>query len=139
MSIAVITGASSGLGTCYVDAVTKVFPEIEELWLIARREDRLKEVASKYPDKRCVVIPRPELQGRNSDHKGLLAVYCRRRYDLGGVFDLCVRPQYKPDRLLRVKVLCVCVLSWLARGIEASENQCMCHVSGSDAYRNESA
>ena len=57
MSIAVITGASSGLGTCYVDAVTKVFPEIEELWLIARREDRLKEVALKYPDKRCVVIP----------------------------------------------------------------------------------
>ena len=57
MSIAVITGASSGLGTCYVDAVTKIFPEIEELWLIARREDRLKEVASKYPDKRCVVIP----------------------------------------------------------------------------------
>ena len=52
MNIAVITGASSGLGTCYVDAVTKVFPEIEELWLIARREDRLKEVASKYPDKR---------------------------------------------------------------------------------------
>lgn len=57
MSIAVITGASSGLGTCYVDAVTKVFPEIEELWLIARRENRLKEVASKHPDKRCVVIP----------------------------------------------------------------------------------
>ena len=57
MSIAVITGASSGLGACYVDAVTKIFPEIEELWLIARREDRLKEVASKYPDKRCVVIP----------------------------------------------------------------------------------
>ena len=57
MNIAVITGASSGLGACYVDAVTKVFPEIEELWLIARREDRLKEVASRYPDKRCVVIP----------------------------------------------------------------------------------
>lgn len=47
MSIAVITGASSGLGTCYVDTVTKVFPEIEELRLIARREDRLKEVASR--------------------------------------------------------------------------------------------
>lgn len=57
MSIAIITGASSGLGTCYVDAVTKLFPEIEELWLIARREDRLKEVALKYPDKHCVVIP----------------------------------------------------------------------------------
>ncbi len=57
MSIAVITGASSGLGICYVDAVTKLFPEIDELWLIARREERLKEVAGKYPDKNCEVIP----------------------------------------------------------------------------------
>ena len=31
MRIAVITGASSGLGICYVDAVTKLFPEIDEL------------------------------------------------------------------------------------------------------------
>lgn len=57
MSLAVITGASSGLGSCYVDAVTKLFPEIDELWLIARREDRLKEAASKHADKRCVIIP----------------------------------------------------------------------------------
>ena len=57
MSIAVITGASSGLGVCYVDAVTKLFPEITELWLIARREERLKEVAGKYPDKHFVIIP----------------------------------------------------------------------------------
>ena len=57
MSIAVITGASSGLGACYVDAVTKLFPEIDELWLIARREERLKEVAGKYPDKHCIIIP----------------------------------------------------------------------------------
>ena len=45
MSIAVITGASSGLGVCYIDAVTKLFPEIDALWLIARREERLKKVA----------------------------------------------------------------------------------------------
>ena len=57
MSIAVITGASSGLGVCYIDAVTKLFPEIDELWLIARREERLKEVAMKYPDKHCVIFP----------------------------------------------------------------------------------
>lgn len=57
MSIAVITGASSGLGACYVDAVTKLFPEIDELWLIARREERLKEVAGKYPNKHCIIIP----------------------------------------------------------------------------------
>ena len=57
MSIAVITGASSGLGVCYIDAITKLFPEINELWLIARREERLKEVSVKYPDKHCVIIP----------------------------------------------------------------------------------
>ncbi len=57
MHIAVITGASSGLGVCYVDAVTKLFPEIEELWLIARREQRMKAVAEKYPDKCVVLIP----------------------------------------------------------------------------------
>ena len=57
MSIAVITGASSGLGVCYIDAVTKLFPEIDELWLIARREERLKKVAEKYPDKHSVIIP----------------------------------------------------------------------------------
>lgn len=56
MSVAVITGASSGLGVCYVDAVTKLFPEIDELWLIARRENRLKEVALNYPKKHCEII-----------------------------------------------------------------------------------
>ncbi len=56
MKVAVITGASSGLGTCYVDAVVKLFPEIDELWLIARREKRLQEIAQKYPNKRCVII-----------------------------------------------------------------------------------
>lgn len=40
-----------------MEAVTRVFPEIDELWLIARREDRLKQVAAKYPDKRCVIVP----------------------------------------------------------------------------------
>ncbi len=30
-----IAGASSGIGTCYVDVETKIFPEIEELWLNA--------------------------------------------------------------------------------------------------------
>ncbi len=57
MSIAIITGASSGLGVSYVDAVTKLYPEIDEIWLIARREERLKEVAKKYPNKHCVVFP----------------------------------------------------------------------------------
>lgn len=57
MSIAVITGASSGLGVSYVDATIKLFPEIEEIWLIARRKDRLIEVSKKYPNKKFEIIP----------------------------------------------------------------------------------
>ena len=57
MAVAVITGASSGIGAEYVRAVTELFPEIDELWLIARREDKLKEQAAKYPDKKCVILP----------------------------------------------------------------------------------
>ncbi len=57
MSTAIITGASSGLRRAYVDAVLKIFPEIDELWLIARRTDRLVEIADTYPEKKVVPIP----------------------------------------------------------------------------------
>lgn len=46
MKIAVITGASSGLGTEYAKAVDKMRNNIDEIWLLARREDKLKEVAT---------------------------------------------------------------------------------------------
>ena len=46
MKIAVITGASSGLGTEYAKAVDKMRNDIDEIWLLARREDKLLEVAS---------------------------------------------------------------------------------------------
>jgi len=45
MKIAVITGASAGLGVEYAKAVDKARPDIEEIWLIARRQDKLMEVA----------------------------------------------------------------------------------------------
>lgn len=45
MNIAVITGASSGLGEKFANLVDKVRNDIDEIWLIARRENRLKEVA----------------------------------------------------------------------------------------------
>lgn len=48
MRIAIITGASSGLGAEYVKAVKERFKnEIDEYWLIARRKERLEEVANK--------------------------------------------------------------------------------------------
>ena len=45
MKTAIITGASSGLGREFARQLTDVFPEIECCWLIARREDRLEEIA----------------------------------------------------------------------------------------------
>ena len=45
MNIAVITGASSGLGIEFAKLVHGSFPEVEELWLIARRIEKLETVS----------------------------------------------------------------------------------------------
>ena len=43
MNVAVITGASSGLGKFYVEAVTK--ESYDEIWIIARRKEILEQIA----------------------------------------------------------------------------------------------
>ncbi len=45
MKIAVITGASAGLGLQFVAQLEDNFPEISEVWLIARSEDKLAAAA----------------------------------------------------------------------------------------------
>lgn len=55
MKIAVITGASSGLGLEYAKAVDKKRPDIEEIWLIARRKDKLEEVAGVLSKKTKII------------------------------------------------------------------------------------
>ena len=57
MKTAIITGASSGLGQEFVRQLADVFPEIEAYWLIARRADRLEEVAESLPDKQVECLP----------------------------------------------------------------------------------
>lgn len=57
MKTAIITGASSGLGREFVRQVGDVFPEIEQYWLIARRADRLEELAAALPDKTVACLP----------------------------------------------------------------------------------
>ena len=46
MKIAVITGASSGMGREFVYAIDKEF-DLDEIWVIARREEKLKELGEK--------------------------------------------------------------------------------------------
>lgn len=57
MKTAIITGASSGLGREFVRQIADVFPEIECYWLIARRVERLEEMAADLSDKTVKCIP----------------------------------------------------------------------------------
>ncbi len=51
MRIAIITGASSGLGKEYALAVSRLRNDIDEIWLIARRKEKLEDVASNLSKK----------------------------------------------------------------------------------------
>lgn len=56
MKIGIITGASAGLGTELAKFIPKYYPEIEELWLISRRREKLLEAAEKT-SANCRIIP----------------------------------------------------------------------------------
>ena len=56
MSMAIITGASSGLGREYVRAVYRRHPEIDELVLIARRRERLEELGKEMDGRKVTVL-----------------------------------------------------------------------------------
>ena len=52
MNVAIITGASSGMGREAARQIDKIYTDgISEIWLIARREDRLKLLASELNHK----------------------------------------------------------------------------------------
>lgn len=56
MGIAIVTGASSGLGKEFAAELIEKYRELEEIWLIARRKERLDEIRQKYPEKKIRVL-----------------------------------------------------------------------------------
>ena len=56
MKIGIITGASSGLGREYARHAFENFG-LDELWLIARREGAMRDIAAQMPDRRIRVLP----------------------------------------------------------------------------------
>lgn len=55
MKIAIITGASSGLGRAYARELDKSRRDIAEFWLVARRAERLEELAGEL-DHDCRIL-----------------------------------------------------------------------------------
>lgn len=47
MRIAIITGASSGIGREFARQIPRLYKSLDELWVVARRTDRLQELARK--------------------------------------------------------------------------------------------
>ena len=46
VTVAIVAGASSGLGCAYARSIPELFPQVDEIWLVARREEALREVGA---------------------------------------------------------------------------------------------
>lgn len=57
MRIAIVTGASSGMGREFVYEIARKYKTIEEIWVIARREDRLASLAMDITNKKIKILP----------------------------------------------------------------------------------
>lgn len=49
MKIAIVTGASSGMGREFVNQIEKFYHSLDEIWVIARRRERLEELEEQSP------------------------------------------------------------------------------------------
>ena len=47
--IALVSGASSGMGRCMVTEIADRFPSLDEIWVTARRKEKLESLAEEFP------------------------------------------------------------------------------------------
>ena len=96
LKIAVVTGASSGLGRAYARQLDRM-TSLDEMWLIARRAERLQELAGELECK-CRVLPM-DLKRRESV-EALEAMLAEEKPGAGGGL-LCRLPALAGDEPLR--------------------------------------
>ena len=65
--IAIITGASSGIGQEFAFQLDEIMHELDEIWLIARRRERLEELA-KVLETGCRTIAMDVTEERDMDY-----------------------------------------------------------------------
>lgn len=56
-NIALVTGASSGMGKEFVREIAKKYKGLDEIWVIARRKDRLRELKKEIAGTRVRMLP----------------------------------------------------------------------------------
>lgn len=56
-SIALVTGASSGIGREFVCQMASGYPSLDEIWVIARRSDALQTLQDEIPWKNLRILP----------------------------------------------------------------------------------
>ena len=55
-NVAIITGASSGMGREFAIQIAQFYPSIQEFWIIARRKERLEELQEKLLGRRVKIL-----------------------------------------------------------------------------------
>lgn len=69
MEIALITGASSGMGKAFARQIAEKYPEIQEIWAISRSVDALTEVKREIPRLRILSMDLTERNDMEEFHK----------------------------------------------------------------------
>lgn len=57
MNIGIVTGASSGMGKEFVKTILRSDMDLDEIWVIARRVERLNAWPEHYPEKKFRILP----------------------------------------------------------------------------------
>ena len=119
MKIAIITGASSGLGREFVSQINNHFPGIEEYWVIARRTDRLQKLHVPGISLRPISL---DLTGNNYVNQlQELLEQAAPQVDLlinnAGCGYLGDFDQSSPDQQMRMPILNICALTAVTRTV----------------------
>lgn len=56
-NIALVTGASSGIGKEFVREISKKYKGLDEIWVVARRRERLRELRKEIIGTRVRILP----------------------------------------------------------------------------------